>query len=68
MPTTQSTTILQAVSTDREHGRPIPDAATGEIIGYAPVHTVTDSMPRSRPPVPRSRPGRRWVTQSAAAS
>ncbi len=42
MPTTQSTTILEAVSADREHGRPIPDAATREIIGYAPVHTLAD--------------------------
>ena len=42
MPTTQSTTILEAVSADRDHGRPIPDAATRETIGYAPVHTLAD--------------------------
>lgn len=42
MTTTQPTTILEAVSVDEANGRPIPDAATRETIGYAPVHTVDD--------------------------
>lgn len=35
-------TLLEAVTVDPEIGRPIPDAATGETVGYAPVHTVAD--------------------------
>ncbi|MDN4474017.1 aldehyde dehydrogenase family protein [Demequina zhanjiangensis] len=35
-------TILDAISADASTGRPIPDAATREIIGYAPEHTVAD--------------------------
>ena len=42
MSTTQPTTILEAISADETTGRPIPDAATRETIGYAPVHTLAD--------------------------
>lgn len=42
MSTTHSTTILERVSADEANGRPIPDAATRETIGFAPVHTVAD--------------------------
>ena len=35
-------TIIDAVTASAEAGRPIPDAATRETIGYAPVHTVAD--------------------------
>lgn len=35
-------TLLDAVSVPAEEGRAIPDAATGETIGYAPQHTVDD--------------------------
>ncbi|WP_400994805.1 aldehyde dehydrogenase family protein [Agromyces sp. GXQ0307] len=42
MTTTESTTLLDRVTVAPETGRPIPDAATREIIGHAPVHTVTD--------------------------
>ncbi|GAB3596088.1 aldehyde dehydrogenase family protein [Microbacterium tumbae] len=35
-------TLLAAVSVSADEGRPIPDAATGETIGHAPIHTVTD--------------------------
>lgn len=36
------TSILDTISTTKETGRPIPDAATRETIGYAPIHTVAD--------------------------
>lgn len=39
---TTTTTILEAVSAPESVGRAIPDAATRETIGYAPVHTVED--------------------------
>ncbi|KZE94863.1 Phenylacetaldehyde dehydrogenase [Agromyces sp. NDB4Y10] len=42
MSTTQPTTILEAITADEATGRPIPDAATREIIGHAPVHTLAD--------------------------
>lgn len=42
MPTQLTTNILAAITADEAAGRPIPDAATREIIGYAPVHTVAD--------------------------
>lgn len=35
-------TLLDAISATQEEGRPIPDAATGETMGYAPVHTTAD--------------------------
>lgn len=35
-------TITESVSVPEGEGRPIPDAATREIIGYAPVHTLAD--------------------------
>lgn len=35
-------TLLEAITVAAAFGRPIPDAATGETIGYAPVHTVAD--------------------------
>jgi len=34
--------LLDTVSVGPDNGRPIPDAATGETIGYAPVHSVAD--------------------------
>ncbi|WP_449282770.1 aldehyde dehydrogenase family protein [Leucobacter sp.] len=34
--------LLGAITVGAGAGRPIPDAATGETIGYAPVHTVAD--------------------------
>ena len=34
--------LLSTVSVPAEEGRPIPDAATGETIGYAPIHSVED--------------------------
>jgi acyl-CoA reductase-like NAD-dependent aldehyde dehydrogenase len=34
--------LLTTVTVSADEGRPIPDAATGETIGYAPVHTVAD--------------------------
>ena len=37
-----TTPILETVSVAEDAGRPIPDAATREIIGYAPVHTTDD--------------------------
>ena len=39
---TTTTTILEAVGVPESVGRAIPDAATRETIGYAPVHTVAD--------------------------
>ncbi|MFV0434025.1 MAG: aldehyde dehydrogenase family protein [Leucobacter sp.] len=39
---TEATTLLDAITVDASVGRAIPDAATGETIGYAPVHTVAD--------------------------
>jgi acyl-CoA reductase-like NAD-dependent aldehyde dehydrogenase len=42
MTTTESTTLLDRVTVSPETGRPIPDAATREIIGHAPVHGVAD--------------------------
>lgn len=39
---TSTTTILDSITATETEGRPIPDAATREIIGYAPVHTVAD--------------------------
>ncbi|GAA2181306.1 aldehyde dehydrogenase family protein [Leucobacter tardus] len=37
-----SSPLLDAITVDPEQGRAIPDAATGETIGYAPVHTIVD--------------------------
>ncbi len=42
MTTIQPTTLLESVTADEATGRPIPDAATRETIGYAPIHTVDD--------------------------
>ena len=42
MPTQSTTNILEKIAVSEEDGRPIPDAATRDIIGYAPVHTVAD--------------------------
>jgi acyl-CoA reductase-like NAD-dependent aldehyde dehydrogenase len=39
---TDAPTLLESISVSAERGRPIPDAATRETIGYAPVHTVAD--------------------------
>ncbi|MFH8251899.1 aldehyde dehydrogenase family protein [Microbacterium sp. B2969] len=39
---TVATTLLDAVTVSQSEGRAIPDAATRETIGYAPVHTVAD--------------------------
>lgn len=39
---TEATTLLDAITVDESAGRAIPDAASGETIGYAPVHTVAD--------------------------
>ncbi|HKT57145.1 MAG TPA: aldehyde dehydrogenase family protein [Microbacterium sp.] len=41
MPSTM-TSILDAITVSESEGRPIPDAATRETIGYAPVHTLAD--------------------------
>lgn len=35
-------TLLESITLTPETGRAIPDAATGETIGYAPIHTVSD--------------------------
>jgi acyl-CoA reductase-like NAD-dependent aldehyde dehydrogenase len=40
--TTTSTTLLDSITTSPENGRAIPDAATRETIGHAPVHTLDD--------------------------
>jgi acyl-CoA reductase-like NAD-dependent aldehyde dehydrogenase len=40
--TTTSSTLLDSITTSPEKGRAIPDAATRETIGYAPVHTLDD--------------------------
>jgi len=39
---TVATPLLDAVTVSASEGRAIPDAATRETIGYAPVHTVAD--------------------------
>jgi acyl-CoA reductase-like NAD-dependent aldehyde dehydrogenase len=39
---TDAPTLLDSVTVPAEQGRAIPDAATRETIGYAPVHTVAD--------------------------
>jgi acyl-CoA reductase-like NAD-dependent aldehyde dehydrogenase len=39
---TATTTILESITVPEAEGRAIPDAATRDTIGYAPVHTVTD--------------------------
>ncbi len=39
---TTTATILDSITVDESQGRAIPDAATRETIGYAPVHTVDD--------------------------
>lgn len=39
---TNAATILDSITVEESRGRPIPDAATREIIGFAPVHTVDD--------------------------
>lgn len=43
-PTTTGSTgsILEAITVPADQGRSVPDAATREPIGYAPVHTVED--------------------------
>jgi acyl-CoA reductase-like NAD-dependent aldehyde dehydrogenase len=40
--TTTTRSILDAITVPEGHGRPIPDAATREIIGHAPVHGLDD--------------------------
>jgi acyl-CoA reductase-like NAD-dependent aldehyde dehydrogenase len=40
--TTTSPTLLESITTSPEKGRAIPDAATRETIGYAPVHSLDD--------------------------
>ena len=40
--TEPTTTLLDAITVGEHEGRAIPDAATGETIGWAPVHTVED--------------------------
>jgi acyl-CoA reductase-like NAD-dependent aldehyde dehydrogenase len=39
---TEAPTLLESVTVSTDTGRPIPDAATREIIGYAPVHGLDD--------------------------
>ena len=39
---TTTATILDSITVPASEGRPIPDAATREVIGHAPVHTVAD--------------------------
>ncbi|WP_223586859.1 aldehyde dehydrogenase family protein [Microbacterium sp. OVT16B] len=39
---TTTTTLLEEISVPEGIGRPIPDAATREVIAYAPVHTTED--------------------------
>lgn len=39
---TEAHTLLDSITVDASEGRPIPDAATGDVIGHAPVHTVED--------------------------
>jgi len=39
---TDTTTLLDAITATATDGRAIPDAATGETMGYAPVHGVDD--------------------------
>jgi acyl-CoA reductase-like NAD-dependent aldehyde dehydrogenase len=40
--TTTTTSILDAIAVPEGQGRPIPDAATRETIGHAPVHGLDD--------------------------
>ncbi|AMM31918.1 aldehyde dehydrogenase [Sinomonas atrocyanea] len=40
--TTTTSSILDAITVPEGHGRPIPDAATRETIGHAPVHGLDD--------------------------
>ena len=40
--TTTTTSILDAITVPESQGRPIPDAATRETIGHAPVHGLDD--------------------------
>ncbi len=39
---TGTSSILEAITVPGEKGRPIPDAATREIIGHVPVHGIDD--------------------------
>ncbi|GAA2001902.1 aldehyde dehydrogenase family protein [Microbacterium ulmi] len=39
---TTTATLLETVGVSADEGRAIPDAATRETIGYAPVHTIAD--------------------------
>ncbi|WP_102193230.1 aldehyde dehydrogenase family protein [Microbacterium aurantiacum] len=39
---TTATALLDAITVPESHGRAIPDAATRETIGYAPVHGLVD--------------------------
>ncbi|WP_106814238.1 aldehyde dehydrogenase family protein [Microbacterium timonense] len=39
---TATATILESITVPEAEGRAIPDAATRDTIGYAPVHTVAD--------------------------
>ena len=42
MSQTTTTSLLDAITVPAAEGRAIPDAATGETIGYAPVHGVAE--------------------------
>jgi acyl-CoA reductase-like NAD-dependent aldehyde dehydrogenase len=39
---TSTVNILDTITVPADRGRPVPDAATREIIGHVPVHTVDD--------------------------
>ena len=42
MSETTTRTLLDTITVPANEGRPIPDAATGETMGHAPVHGVED--------------------------
>ncbi|MEP6843664.1 MAG: aldehyde dehydrogenase family protein, partial [Pseudolysinimonas sp.] len=54
-----SASLLESITVAPEAGRAIPDAATGETIGYAPVHTVED-LDRAVDAARAAQPG--WAT------
>lgn len=39
---TNTRTLLETITVPADQGRAIPDAATREVIGYAPIHTLAD--------------------------
>src|SRR5690606_13999969 len=60
---TTTTTLLEEISVPEGIGRPIPDAATREVIAHAPAHT-TEDLDRAIADARAAQPG--WAARGHA--